>query len=155
MESKLYPKPSKPHITYRKGYWRVSPKPKPYHRHDKAWNAAHEFIRRLNMSEFVFDIGNLNGQGFYQIREAQRTWGRVKVRLHSSKIMKILDYCKSVEILRIKRHRHSAKANALNLLGLSRMIPHVISMKRDGGFEIGLSTNYLDTPVVKILMVPL
>lgn len=58
MELKPQPVP-KPHIfwTYyprmKRGFWRVSPKPKPYHRHTKAWDAAHAFKERLNHAESI------------------------------------------------------------------------------------------------------
>ncbi|QZA70430.1 hypothetical protein AH03_16 [Erwinia phage AH03] len=38
----------KPHIYFNFGWWRVSPKPKPYHKHDELWNEAHAHCRKLN-----------------------------------------------------------------------------------------------------------
>lgn len=38
----------KPKLFFGKGYWRVSPKPKPYHRHNELWNAAHDHVNKLN-----------------------------------------------------------------------------------------------------------
>lgn len=38
----------KPHLFFRKGYWCVSPKPKPYFKHADAWRLAHDRKMELN-----------------------------------------------------------------------------------------------------------
>jgi hypothetical protein len=39
---------AKPHIYFKRGYWRVSKKTTPYHKSDKAWSLAYNRIHYLN-----------------------------------------------------------------------------------------------------------
>ena len=41
-------KPIRPVIFKRKGFWTVSPKPRPYHHYTEIWDAAHAHARLLN-----------------------------------------------------------------------------------------------------------
>lgn len=45
------PVPGKPHIARLGGWWRVSPMPKPYHKHSTLWRLAHDFVNQLNTKE--------------------------------------------------------------------------------------------------------
>ncbi len=43
----------KPHIYFKRGWWRVTPKPRPYYRHDLPWGNAYRFIQYLNHKQGV------------------------------------------------------------------------------------------------------
>lgn len=45
------PVPGKPHLALVAGWWRVSPMPKPYHKHSLLWRLAHDFVNQLNKEQ--------------------------------------------------------------------------------------------------------
>ena len=44
---------TKPHISKKRGYWSVSPLPKPYRKYGKLWNDAHTRANQLNQPQGI------------------------------------------------------------------------------------------------------